>query len=153
MPQIQLPVFPAGSQDINADVAFERKDNEITYFNGHLPVYRHAVDDLAAFRFFSTQLIVNGVASEREVVRAFGVSLTTVKRCVKRYRQGGAKAMFAPAVRRSGSKLDAVRLSQAQELLDEGLGVPEVSKQLGVLATTLHKAIRQGRLRGSKKKA
>jgi hypothetical protein len=38
-------------------------------------------------------------------------------------------------------------------LLDEGFGVPEISRQLGVLASTLHKAIAHGRLRGNKKKS
>jgi transposase-like protein len=61
--------------------------------------------------------------------------------------------MFAPPARRSGSKLDAARLAQAQQLLDEGLSVPEISRRLEVLATTLHKAIRSGRLQERKKKA
>jgi hypothetical protein len=37
-------------------------------------------------------------------------------------------------------------------LLDAGESVPTVSAQLGVLATTLHKAIDAGRLRQFKKK-
>ena len=153
MPQIQLPVFPTGCQDINAELAFERRDNQVTYFNGHLPVYSHAADDLAGFRFYTTQLIVHGTATQDEIARAFGISKTTIKRCVKRFRQGGAKAMFAPPARRSGTKLDAAGLAQAQQLLDQGLEVPEIGRRMGVLATTLHKAIRHGRLHGSKKKA
>src|SRR6058998_186861 len=117
MAQIQLPVFPAGSKDINADLAFECRNNQVTYFNGHLPVYTHAADDLPGFRFFTTQLIVNGVATLGEIARAFGISGTTIKRCVKKFRQGGATAMFAPPARRTGTKLDAARLAQAQQLL------------------------------------
>jgi transposase len=152
MPQIQLPVFPAGAQQINAELGFECRDNQVTYFNGHLPVYTHAVDDVASFRFFTSQLMVSGTATQGEIAQAFGVSLTTIKRYVKKFRQGGARAMFAPLARRSGSKLDAARLAQAQQLLDEGLSVPEVSRRLEVLATTLHKAIGSGRLQGPKKK-
>ena len=152
VPQIQLPVFPAGSKEINPDLAFECRDNQVTYFNGHLPVFRHAADDLATFRLFTTQLIVNGSASQSEIVEAFGVPLTTVKRYTKKYRQSGSKAFFAPPRRRSGSKLNPERLAQVQQLLDEGLEVPELSRRLGVLATTLHKAIRSGRLRVRKKK-
>src|SRR5208283_4796936 len=102
MPQIQLPVFPAGSQQINSELAFECRDKKVTYFNGHLPVFQHEADDVANFRYFTTQLIINGTASQREIVQAFGVSLTTVKRYVKKYRQVGAKVFFAPAQRRSG---------------------------------------------------
>lgn len=152
MPQVQLPVFPAGAQEINANLAFERRDEQVVYFNGHLPVFTHEVSDLASFRLFTTQLIVNGVATQSEIVAAFGVPLTTVKRCVKRYRQGGSKAMFEPPKRRAGTKLDTQRLAQAQQLLDEGVKVPALSKQLGVLPSTLHKAIDHGRLKVKKKK-
>jgi transposase len=152
MPQVQLPVFPVGSQDINSDLAFERRDDQITYFNGHLPVFTHAAGDLPSFRLFTTQLIVNGTASQGEIATAFGVPLTTIKRYVKKYRQGGSSAIFVPPRRRAGTKLNAERLAQAQQLLDQGMSVPAVSEQLGVLATTLHKAIKNGRLRVAKKK-
>jgi len=152
MPQVQLPVFPAGCKEINANLAFERRDEQVTYFNGHLPVFTHEAADLQSFRFFTTQLIVNGTATQGEIVAAFGVPLITVKRYVKRFGQGGGKAMFEPPKRRQGTKLDAARLAQAQQLLDEGLSVPDVSQQLGVLASTLHKAIDHGRLKVLKKR-
>jgi len=44
-------------------------------------------------------------------------------------------------------------LEQAQRMLDEGRGMPEVAADLGVLRNTLLKAVRAGRLRGSQKKA
>lgn len=151
MPQVQLPLFPAGAQNINAELAFECREDQVTYFNGHLPVFTHARDDLQSFRLFTTQLIVTGSASQGEIVRAFGVPLTTVKRYVKKYREGGAKAMFAPPPKRSGTKLSAERLRQVQQLLDQGLEVPAISRQTDVLATTLHKAIGHGRLHIKKK--
>jgi hypothetical protein len=43
-------------------------------------------------------------------------------------------------------------LEQAQRLLDEGRSVPEMAEELKVMANTLHKAIRAGRLRGGPKK-
>lgn len=152
MPQIQLPVFPAGSTEINAELAFECRDHQVTYFNGQLPVFTHAADDVASFRFFTTQLIINGSASQSEIVRAFGVPLTTVKRYTGKCRREGGKAFFGPPHRRSGSRLTPERLAEAQRLLDEGWGVPALSRHLGVLASTLHKAIHSGRLQVHKKK-
>jgi hypothetical protein len=38
-------------------------------------------------------------------------------------------------------------------MLDEGDSVPQISAQLGVLASTLHKAIDHGRLKQIKKKS
>ena len=69
MPQIQLPIFPASSTAITDDLAFERRDEQVFYFNGHLPVFSHAASDLASFRLFSSQLIANGTASQAQISR------------------------------------------------------------------------------------
>ena len=137
---------------ITPELAFERRDNQVVYFNGHLPVFTHEVADVASFRLFTTQLIVNGTVSQGQIAKVFGVPLTTVKRCVKRYRQSGAKGFFEPTRKRQGHKLTPERLQEVQDLLDHGESVPEISAQVGVLQTTLHKAIDCGRLRQIKKK-
>ncbi len=152
MPQIQLPIFPEGVTHINPEIAFECKDGRVCYFNGHLPVFTHAKEDLATFRMFSTQLIINGTATQSEIARAFGVPLVTIKRCVKRYREDGVRAFFVSSKPREGRKLTSEILQQAQQLLDEGMEVPEVGRKLEVLSNTLHKAIRAGRLNRNKKK-
>src|ERR1700746_2601205 len=107
IPQVQLPIFPAGVTHINSEVAFEEREGKVYYFNGHLPVFVHEKGALASFRLFSTQLVINGNATQAEISRAFGVPLVTVKRYVKLYREGGAAAFFAPAKKRSASKLSA----------------------------------------------
>jgi transposase len=152
MPQAQLPMFPAGTTKITLELAFEKRDGKVVYFNGHLPVFMHAVEDLGAFRLYTSQLIVNGTASQRQIVKAFGVPLVTVKRCVKRLREKGAGAFFKAAERQPGSKLTSERLAQAQGLLDLERSVPAISQEIGVLKTTLHKAIDDGRLKQRIKK-
>jgi len=152
MPQVQLPLFPAGTTHLNDDLAFECHEGQVTYFNGHLPVFTHTIQDLASFRFFTTQLIVNGTASQGEIVQAFGVPLTTVKRCCRLYRERGASAFFKPPARRQGHRLTPEKLAQAQALLEEGKTIPAISAQLGILTSTLHKAIDAGRLKQFKKK-
>lgn len=152
MPQMQLPVFPHGTTPINDELACERRAEQVTYFNGHLPVFTHEVKDVATFRLYTTQLIVNGTASQGEIVRAFGVPLVTVKRCVKRYREQGPGAFYQPAKRKTGTQLTPERLVQVQALLDQGLGVPAISAHTGVMKSTLHKALDDGRLRAPVKK-
>ena len=39
MPQLHLPMFPTGVTHITNELAFEKKDGCITYFNGHMPVF------------------------------------------------------------------------------------------------------------------
>jgi transposase-like protein len=97
--------------------------------------------------------VINGNATQAQIARAFGVPLVTVKRYVKLYREGGPGAFFAPAKKRSASKLSPLVCQEVQALLDQGLEVPEVGRRVGILANTLHKAIRSGRLRGAKKKS
>ena len=152
MPQLQLPIFPIGTTRITAELGFERRDNQVVYFYGQLPVFTHEVTDVGSFRLFTTQLIVNGTASQGEIVEAFGVPTTTVKRYVKKYRDQGAKVFFAPSPKRQGHKLTPERLEQVQALLDRGENIPAISAQVGVLQTTLHKAIDCGRLHRIEKK-
>ena len=154
MPQLQLPMFPAGVTEINTRVAVEAKDGRVCYIHGHLPVFQHDEKDVWSFRMFTSQMIVNGTAKPKEIVQIFRVPMGTVKRYMKVYRDYGAKGFYEPKPRHSSaSVLKGEVLERAQQLLDEGPSVPEVAKQLKVLANTIHKAIRAGRLRQPQKKA
>ena len=153
MPQCQLPLFPAGVTNITPELAFEKRDGSVYYFNGHLPVFSHAQEDLATFRLFASQLVINGTATQVEIAKAFGVPLGTVKRYIKLYRTQGPKGFYAPRRARSASKLTAEVCAQVQAGLDAGLSVPEAARRVALLPNTVHKAIRAGRLqRGLKKK-
>jgi Helix-turn-helix domain len=152
MPQLQLPIFPVGTTLITPEIAFECRDGKVVYVNGHLPVFQHEEKDLAGFRLFTSQLIINGTVGQADIARAFHVPLGTVKRYVKRYREGGAKSFFTPPKRRSAAVLKGEVREQVQRLLDEGKSVPEVGKTMGVLPDTLHKAIDSGRLHQPKKR-
>ncbi len=94
MPQRQLPIFPVGSTAITNEIAFEVREGRVFYFNGHLPVFTHDIADIASFRLFTTQLIENGTVSQGDIAKVFGISLTTIKRCVKRYREKGPEAFY-----------------------------------------------------------
>jgi transposase-like protein len=152
MPQLQLPIFPVGTTLITTELAFDCRDGKVTYVNGHLPVFQHGLEDLASFRLFTSQLVVNGTVSQAEIARAFQVPSKTVKRYVKRLRESGAKSFFETPRRRSAAVLKGEVKEQAQALLDEGQAVPEVARKLGVLPDTLHKAIGDGRLHQPKKR-
>ena len=153
MPQLQLPIFPDGMMSITEDLAFQREDGKVVYFHGLLPVFQHDEKDLKSFRMFTSQLIANGTVRQRDVVRAFGVPLATVKRYMKVHREHGAAGFFRQPRRRSANVLTPEVKQRAQALLDEGKSVPEVSREIGVAGTTLHKAIQAGRLHAFKKNA
>lgn len=153
MPQIQLPVFPNGSVEIDDGLACLSEGDQVVYYNGHLPVFTHSKDDLASFRLFTAQLIVQGSATQGDIHRAFGVPLVAIKRSTKLYRERSAAGFFAPKARREGTKLNAEKLEQARGLLSQGAGLAAVSRETGVLVDTLRKAIQAGRLPAVKKTA
>lgn len=151
MPQLQLPVYPNGSVEINGELACRTEGGQVVYFNGHLPVFTHGKDDLASFRLFTAQLIVQGSATQGDINRAFGVPLVAIKRSTKRYREHGAAGFFGPKERREGTKLNAEKLAQAHAMLVQGHPLAAVGRETGVLADTLRKAIRAQRLPAVKK--
>jgi hypothetical protein len=154
MPQLQLPIFPAGVTEINGRIAVQKDGSTVWYLHGHLPVFQHEESDVRSFRMFTSQMIAGGTVKPKEIVNAFGVPMITVKRYVKLYRECGAKGFYEAKPRHSSaSVLKGEVLEQAQRMLDEGRGMPEVAADLGVLRNTLLKAVRAGRLRGSQKKA
>jgi transposase len=154
MPQLQLPIFPAGATEINSRIGVRKEGSTVWYIHGHLPVFQHEERDVRSFRMFTSQMIAGGTVKPKEIVSAFGVPMVTVKRYVKLYREQGPKGFYETKPRHSSaSVLKGEVIGQAQRFLDEGRSVPEVAEELGVLANTLHKAIGAGRLRPSQKKA
>lgn len=153
MPQRQLPIFPAGVTEINNSIAVQKEAGQVVYIHGHLPVFHHEEDDIGSFRMFTSQMIVNGTVKPKEIVKAFGVPSVTVKRYVKVFRDRGAKGFYETRSRQSSaSVLKGEVLERARMLLDQGRTVPEVARELELLANTLHKAIRAGRLPARQKK-
>jgi DNA invertase Pin-like site-specific DNA recombinase len=149
VPQPQLPIFSDDCTLITPELGFQRFDGRVIYFNGQMPVFSHACEDIASFRMFTSQLVANGSASQSQIAKAFGVPLITVKRMCVKLRDEGPAGFFKPKEPVKGHKLTPERIDQAQGMLDGGAAVPEISAAIGVLQTTLHKAISAGRLKKS----
>ena len=85
MPQTRLPFFPEDIELINSYIGVKKENQRVYYFHGAMPIFQHAEDDYPSFRLITTQLVINGNATQAEIVRAFGVSASSVKRWVKKY--------------------------------------------------------------------
>lgn len=151
MPQLNLPMFPHGSTDITAALAFAREQDQITYYHGVLPVFTHSADDVSSFRMITSQFCVLGHVKQAQIARAFGVPLVSVKRAVKRYREKGAGGFYAQRKRRGAAVLTPEVISEAQRLFDEGLQISSVASRLAIKRDTLAKAVREERLHVLKK--
>ncbi len=146
MPQPHLPLFPADVTSINPHVSFAKREGRVYYFNGPMPVFSHEEKDYASFRMFTSQLVEDGNCTQAEIVRAFGISPISMKRYVKKYREGGPARFFHQKRTRSATVLTAEVIEQAQQRLNEGEASGEVAGGLGINPETLSKAIRAGRL-------
>jgi transposase len=146
MPQLQLPFFSAGVTEISQTLAFEKRDGQVTYFNGVMPVFTHDEKDLKTFRMITSQFCTNGNCTQAQIVEAFGVPLSTVKRYCGLYREKGVEGFYAPRVYRGAAVLTDDVLKQAQQLLDEDLSVRQIADELGIKRNTLQKAVNAGRL-------
>ena len=59
----------------------------------------HEQEDVTSSLMCTSQLILLGSAKQGQLRKAFGVSLTTIKRYTKLYREGGAPDFFKPKKR------------------------------------------------------
>jgi len=109
MLEIQLPIFPVSRNAITSELVFEQREGLVFYFNGHLPVFTHPVADIASFRFFTSQHIDNGSASQSQISKALGVPLIAVKRFVKNFASKVPVRSFA----RPPSSMDTSSLRSA----------------------------------------
>jgi transposase-like protein len=133
-------------------IGFAKRENTVYYFHGVAPVFSHHERDKASFRLFTSQMVVNGNATQSEIVRAFGISSVSMKRYVKKYREKGASGFFEKPRGRSATVLTVEVLTKAQSMLLEGQSVQDIAEALGVNVLTLRKAVSEGRLQRLEKK-
>jgi transposase len=151
MAQGILPILPAGSTLITNTLSVVNEGDTWTYFQGLLPVFSHAQDQVQSFRMFTAQLAANGSCKLVDIEKAFGVSAISVKRAVKLYRTGGCGAFFAPRRGRGAGVLLPQKVKALQALLDEGLSYREAARREEVHHDTVRKGIDRGLLRVIKK--
>lgn len=122
MPQALLPIVPPGATPINDVISVVRQEQQWTYFCGVQPVFQHPEDDRRSFRMFTAQLCVQGVCSQAQIIRAFGVSKNSVLRSVAKYRQEGIDGFYRPRKGRGASVMTAELTLQAQNFRLPDLG-------------------------------
>jgi hypothetical protein len=150
--QLQLPIFPVGTELISGCVGVYEQDGTVQYIINGLPVYTHAKDDLQAFRFFFCNLLHQGLCTKVEIRRAFGVTEDFVNRAWRLYQREGEAGFFKPENRHGYCyKLIGDNLIKAQRLLDAGHSNSATARQVGVSESAIRYAVKSGYLK--KKKA
>ena len=147
MPQALLPLVHDGATPLNNEISVVRSDSRCTYFCGILPVFHHHENDHVSFRMFTSQLVCQGTCKQVDIVKAFGVTAKSVKRNVKKFREGGIESFYQTRKPRGATVLTADVIAKAQDSLSSGQSRREVSETLNLKYDTLRKAINDGRLR------
>jgi hypothetical protein len=149
MPQMLLPIFPKGAKEINSLLAFECQGEEVHYFNGMMPIFHHHIEDIKSFHMIVSQFYVNGVATQSEIAKAFGVSKISLKRAAKIYREKGISGFYEPRKNGGGARVLTPEVTQEiQSLLDLGKTPNQIAKELKLkCADTIQKAITSGKLK------
>jgi transposase-like protein len=146
MPQALLPLIAEDATRVSDLISVVQQNGQWIYFCGTQPVFQHAEGDQKAFHMFTAQLCVQGAVKQADIIRAFGVSKSSVLRSVNKYRREGVEGFYQPRRTRGAPVMTPEVIQQAGQLLEQGHSKAEVARQLDVPYDTLRKAIDQGRL-------
>ena len=95
---------------------------------------------------YTAQLCVQGACKQSEIIKAFGVSKSSVLRSVNKYREEGIEGFYKPRRTRSASVMTPQVIQLAEQLFAKGTSKVEVARELNIPCDTLRKAIDQGRV-------
>ena len=119
-------------------------DGTTTYFSNLLPFESHPAGDVRSTHLRIARFHLTAGISQTTLAEAFGVSRSTVKRAVRRYRNEGADAFFEPRRGRGRTVVDAPKAKQAHELLAQGMSARAAARQLAISPSTFHENLRAG---------
>ncbi len=141
-----MPLIPDDATRISDLISVVRQDGQWFYFCGTQPVFQHAERDLRSFRMFTAQLCVQRACKQADIIKAFGVSKSSVLRSVNKYREEGIDGFYRLRRTRHAPVITPGVIQQAQQLFKQGHSKSEVARELDVPYDTLRKAIDQGRV-------
>jgi transposase len=102
------------------------------------------------FRYITSNLILQGLCNNQDIVDTFHVSVDSVSRWKKKLSVEGEKAFFKPETRHGRShKLLPQVLDRIQRKLDEGQSAYSIAKAEGISEGSIRYAFKHGRLKKS----
>lgn len=148
MGQILLPLFPEDTLMITPTLGVFKKDDSVFYLHAGVPIYSHQVHELHKFRYITSNLLLQGLCKNTDIVAAFHVSTDSVRRWKKKLNEEGESAFFKPENRHGRShKLLPDVLSRIQSKLDKGQSAYSIAKEEGISEGSIRYAVKQGRLK------
>jgi transposase len=148
MGQLLLPLFPVDSTMITPTLGVREVDGTVYYLHSGMPIFSHLSGDLNMFRYITSNLILQGLCSNQDIVDTFHVSTDSVARWKKRLSEQGEQSFFKEEARHGRShKLLPEVLDRIQGKLNEGKSNYSIAKQEGISEGSIRYAIKLGRLK------
>jgi len=146
--QLKIPYFPKAATMISDCVGVYEKDGLVQYIVNGLPVYAHGKADLNHFRYFTSNLIHQGLCRKVDIQRSFHVSEDSVYRYYKKFKEKGEAGFFGADQRSCHAhKIVGARKERIQKKLDTGQSVNSIAAQEGVRESAIRYHINQGSLK------
>jgi transposase len=146
--QLKLPLFPKETKLFNASFGVFTHDGTVYYLHCGQPVGMHEIENHNSFRHKIASFIELGLCTQSEVAKTLHVSIDTIRRSCKQYRENGEIAFFGPDARKGKShKMLPQVLQRVQAMLNEGKSVNSIAKKVGVREGTIRYCIQTGKLK------
>jgi transposase len=146
--QTRLPFHPADAIEINDTVSYLDDGVTVGYFAAGVPVFTHGSGDAVGQRIAWAQLVVLGLATQKDLCSAFGIYRTTLYRQQRRMKEAGVVGLVDEKPGPKGPrKLTPEALERAQKALDDGKSRRAAGKEAGVNESTIRHAIEREWLR------
>jgi transposase len=150
MGQLLIPLFPPDSRMITLTLGVRKENETVYYLHSGVPIFSHESGDMNMFRYITSNLILQGLCKNQDIVDTFHVSVDSVSRWKKKLSEEGEKAFFKPETRHGRShKLLPHLLDRIQGKLDDGKSAYSIAKEEGISEGSIRYAIKQGRLKKS----
>lgn len=148
MGQLLLPLFPIDTEMITPVLGVREQEDTVYYLLSGMPIYSHEKGAMHKFRYITSNLILQGLCKNVDIVRVFHVSTDSVRRWKKRLEEEGEEAFFKEENRHGRShKLLPDVLERIQQKLDKGQSVNSIAKEELISEGSIRYSIQQGRLK------
>ena len=141
---LSLPFSLPDATPIDDRYAMQTHDGVTYYFLNLEPIDCHRADDRRALLLRAAKLFVVSGVRQADIMRAFNLSRPTLARAVRRLREHGEDAFFAPRRGRSRTVVDAEMAAKAAELLASGMSGSACARQFGIPVSTFNENRRAG---------
>ncbi len=144
-----LPIFPKEVTLITNTLGFQKKDGFVYYFLSNTPIYTHPISDRRSFRYITSNFVLQGLCTRKDISIAFNVTYDSVKKNVQKLKKKGVEVFFQQTPRTGGGniKITGDLQKSIQEKLDNHQSVLSISKEENLSEGAIRAAIKRGVLK------